>query len=74
MLAQELENVSNIRVNTLNPGAARTEMRMQAYPSENPANMTPPEELVGAYIALLGPTSKGVTGQRFDAQYQRPPT
>jgi NAD(P)-dependent dehydrogenase (short-subunit alcohol dehydrogenase family) len=71
MLAQELENVSNIRVNTLNPGAARTEMRLQAYPSESPDNMTPPEELVGAYIALLGPASKGVTGQRFDAQYKR---
>jgi NAD(P)-dependent dehydrogenase (short-subunit alcohol dehydrogenase family) len=71
MLAQELENVSNIRVNTLNPGAARTEMRLQAYPSESPENMTPPEELVGAYIALLGPASKGVTGNRFDAQYKR---
>jgi NAD(P)-dependent dehydrogenase (short-subunit alcohol dehydrogenase family) len=71
MLAQELENVSNIRVNTLNPGAARTEMRLQAYPSENPQNMTPPENLVGPYIALLGPASKGVTGQRFDAQYKR---
>jgi NAD(P)-dependent dehydrogenase (short-subunit alcohol dehydrogenase family) len=71
MLAQELENVSNIRVNTLNPGAARTEMRLQAYPSESPDNMTPPEELAGAYIALLGPASKGVTGQRFDAQYKR---
>lgn len=74
LLAQELENVSHIRVNTLNPGAARTEMRLQAYPSENPANMTPPEELVGAYIALLGPASKGVTGQRFDAQYKRTTT
>jgi NAD(P)-dependent dehydrogenase (short-subunit alcohol dehydrogenase family) len=72
MLAQELENVSHIRVNTLNPGATRTEMRLQAYPSENPENMTPPEQLVGAYIALLGPASKGVTGQRFDAQYARP--
>jgi NAD(P)-dependent dehydrogenase (short-subunit alcohol dehydrogenase family) len=71
MLAQELENVSHIRVNTLNPGAARTEMRLQAYPSESPQDMTPPEELVGAYIALLGPASKGITGQRFDAQYAR---
>jgi NAD(P)-dependent dehydrogenase (short-subunit alcohol dehydrogenase family) len=71
ILSQELENVSNIRVNTINPGAARTAMRLQAYPSENPETMTPPEELVGPYIALLGPASRGITGKRFDAQEPR---
>jgi NAD(P)-dependent dehydrogenase (short-subunit alcohol dehydrogenase family) len=68
ILAQELENVSHIRVNTINPGPARTAMRLQAYPSESPDSMTPPEALVGPYLALLGPASRGVTGQRFDAQ------
>jgi hypothetical protein len=33
--------------------------------------MTPPEALVGAYIALLGPASRGITGQRFDAQFPK---
>jgi hypothetical protein len=33
--------------------------------------MTPPEELVGPYIALLGPASRGITGKRFDAQEPR---
>src|SRR3954469_18013280 len=68
ILSQELENVSHVRVNTLNPGATRTSMRLQAYPSENPNQLTPPEEVVGPYIALLGPASRGITGQRFDAQ------
>jgi NAD(P)-dependent dehydrogenase (short-subunit alcohol dehydrogenase family) len=71
LLSQELENVSSIRVNTLNPGPARTAMRLQAYPSEKPESMTPPEDLVGPYLALLGPASRGITGQRFDAQYPR---
>ncbi len=71
MLALELENVTHIRVNTLNPGPARTAMRLQAYPSENPDSMTPPEALVGPYLALLGPASRGVTGQQFDAQQPR---
>jgi NAD(P)-dependent dehydrogenase (short-subunit alcohol dehydrogenase family) len=71
ILSQELENVSSIRVNTINPGPARTAMRLQAYPSENPESMTPPEALVGPYIALLGPASRGITGQRFDAQQPR---
>jgi len=71
ILAQEMENVSNIRVNTLNPGATRTAMRLQAYPSENPDSVTPPEDLVGSYLALLGPASRGITGQKFDAQEPR---
>jgi NAD(P)-dependent dehydrogenase (short-subunit alcohol dehydrogenase family) len=68
LLAAELENTSAIRVNTLNPGRARTAMRRQAYPAENPDSLPPPEALTGPYLALLGPASRGVTGQAFDAQ------
>src|ERR1051325_5793662 len=68
ILSQELENVSHVRVNTMNPGATRTSMRLQAYPSENPTLLAPREDVVGPYIALLGPASRGITGQRFDAQ------
>ncbi|MBV9727476.1 MAG: YciK family oxidoreductase [Gammaproteobacteria bacterium] len=68
VLAQELEGISHVRVNTLNPGRARTAMRRQAYPAED-ANQVPlPETLTAAYIALLGPASRGVTGGAFDAQ------
>jgi NAD(P)-dependent dehydrogenase (short-subunit alcohol dehydrogenase family) len=68
VLAAELENVSHVRVNTLNPGRARTAMRRQAYPAEDLESLPPPESLTGAYVALLGPASRGVTGQAFDAQ------
>ncbi len=68
VLSAEVENVSSIRVNALNPGAARTSMRQQAYPSENPETLRTPEELVPAYLALLGPASRGVTGRSFEAQ------
>jgi NAD(P)-dependent dehydrogenase (short-subunit alcohol dehydrogenase family) len=68
VLSAELENVSPIRVNTLNPGRARTAMRRQAYPAEDPESVPPPAILTGAYLALLGPASRGVTGQAFDAQ------
>ncbi len=71
ILSQELENVSHVRVNTMNPGATRTAMRLQAYPSENPETLPTPEAVVGPYIALLGPASRGITGQRFDAQLPR---
>src|SRR5207302_785632 len=68
VLAAELENVSHVRVNTLNPGRARTAMRRQAYPAEDLESLPPPDSLTGPYIALLGPASRGVTGQAFDAQ------
>ena len=68
VLAAELEGISHVRVNTLNPGPARTAMRRQAYPAEDLATLPPPEALTPAYIALLGPASRGVTGGAFDAQ------
>lgn len=68
VLAAELENITSIRVNALNPGKARTRMRRQAYPAEAPETLPPPEQLTGAYLALLGPASRGVTGGSYDAQ------
>lgn len=73
VLADELEGISHVRVNTLNPGRARTAMRHQAYPAEDRATVPLPETLTAAYIALLGPASRGVTGQAFDAQPAPPP-
>jgi len=68
VLADELEGTSAIRVNTLNPGRARTAMRRQAYPAEDVATVPLPAALTGPYVALLGPASRGVTGGAFDAQ------
>ena len=67
-LSDELENISNIRVNSLNPGATRTAMRQLAYPGENPATLRTPQDIMGTYLYLMGPDSKGVNGQKFDAQ------
>ena len=68
VLADELENLAPIRVNTLNPGGTRTTMRLQAYPAEDPQTVPPPEALTPVYLALLGPASRGITGKAFDAQ------
>jgi NAD(P)-dependent dehydrogenase (short-subunit alcohol dehydrogenase family) len=68
VLAPELENTTNVRVNILDPGKVRTAMRRQAYPSEAVDSLPLAETLTGSYLALLGPASAGVTGQRFDAQ------
>lgn len=68
LLADELMNISNIRVNCINPGATRTAMRAAAYPGEDPMALKTPEEIMPLYLYLMGPDSTGVTGQSLDAQ------
>ncbi|MGH8403132.1 MAG: YciK family oxidoreductase, partial [Gammaproteobacteria bacterium] len=43
MLADETEFRGTLRVNSLNPGAVRTEMRRMAFPAENRSNLLTPE-------------------------------
>ncbi len=57
-----------LRVNCINPGATRTDMRLAAFPAEDRDVLKRPEDILPAYIYLLGPDSAGVTGQSFDAQ------
>ena len=68
VMADELENTSAIRANSINPGATRTRMRALAYPGEDANTLRTPEQLVPAYLWLLGPASAGITGQAFNAQ------
>ncbi|CAM3909281.1 YciK family oxidoreductase [Shewanella aquimarina] len=66
-LAHEYEG-SNLRVNSINPGATRTKMRANAYPAENPQDLKTPEAIMTTYLYLMGDDAKGVTGQQFNAQ------
>ena len=68
VLADEVDGITNVRANSVNPGATRTDMRAQAYPGENPVNNPLPEAIMPVYLYLMGPDSKGVNGQAFDAQ------
>lgn len=68
ILADELEENSHVRVNSINPGRVRTAMRAAAYPAENSAELRTPEEIVLPYLYLMGPDSRGVHGEALDAQ------
>lgn len=68
ILAQEMETNTTVRVNTVNPGPTRTRLRTNAYPGENALALPTPDSLMPAYLYLLGPDSRGVTGRQFDAQ------
>src|SRR5687768_7356501 len=68
MLAQEMENQPAMRVNSINPGKVRTNMRLQAYPAEDRSTLPEASTVVAPYLYLLGPDSKGVQGQTIDCQ------
>ena len=68
VLADEMDGVSNIRVNSINPGATRTNMRAAAYPAEDPKTVTTPEDIMPTYLYLMGEDSRGVNGKQFNAQ------
>ena len=66
--ADELENSGNVRLNCINPGATRTQMRANAYPAENPDTLPTPQDIMPAYLYLMGNDSLEVNGQSIDAQ------
>jgi NAD(P)-dependent dehydrogenase (short-subunit alcohol dehydrogenase family) len=69
LLAEELDDDrNNVRVNSLNPGATRTNMRARAYPAENPQHNPKPEDLMPVYLYLMGRDSRELSGQQIDAQ------
>jgi NAD(P)-dependent dehydrogenase (short-subunit alcohol dehydrogenase family) len=67
MLAEEVKDFG-IRVNAVNPGATRTEMRAAAYPDENPLKLPVPEKIVPVFVYLASDASRAVTGESLEAQ------
>lgn len=65
--AEELSANTAVRVNTLDPGAVHTAMRVRAYPGSDPAQLAKPDDIMSAYLYLIGPDSRGVTGQALSA-------
>lgn len=68
VLADETRDTTRIRVNCINPGATRTAMRRSAYPAEAPDAHPEPASIMAPYLYLMGPDSRGFTGQSIDCQ------
>ncbi len=62
------DEVDDIRVNCINPGATRTAMRKAAYPGEDPAKLKTPADIMGTYLWLIGPDAEKTTGQSLNCQ------
>ena len=67
VLAEELRP-HGIRVNSVNPGPTRTEMRAAAYPDEDPLTLPTPEEVAEVFVYLASEESTSVTGQALEAR------
>jgi NAD(P)-dependent dehydrogenase (short-subunit alcohol dehydrogenase family) len=66
VLADELG--ARVRVNSVNPGGTRTEMRAGAYPEEDPETLPTPDDIAPIFVYLASDDSINVTGEAFNAR------
>ena len=63
--ASELEHQRKLRLNAYDPGPLRTFLRLKGYPGEDAQTVPLPESAAPGLLYLLGPDSRGQSGQRF---------
>ena len=56
--AEELEAVSNIKVNSIDPGPVRTSFRRRSHPGESQESLSSPNSITPAYLKLLNTNNK----------------
>jgi NAD(P)-dependent dehydrogenase (short-subunit alcohol dehydrogenase family) len=67
VLADEVKQFG-VRVNSVNPGPTRTEMRAEAYPEEDPLTLPTPEQITAIFVHLASAESVDVTAQTLEAR------
>ncbi|MHB1543325.1 MAG: SDR family NAD(P)-dependent oxidoreductase [Gammaproteobacteria bacterium] len=65
ILADEMEFRPHLRFNALDPGWIATPITESLFPGLPAAHWPQPETIIGAYLYLLGPESRGITGKVF---------
>ena len=61
--ADEWESMPNLRINTIIPGIVNSPQRAKTHPGEIKQTMRQPEDLMTTYLYLMGPDSKGMSGE-----------
>jgi NAD(P)-dependent dehydrogenase (short-subunit alcohol dehydrogenase family) len=67
-IADEIDNMDNLRCNCVNPGGTRTKMRAKAFPGEVAESLPTALDIMPAYLYLMDDSSAAVNGQSIDAQ------
>lgn len=65
IVADETEQNTGVRVNSIDPGAVRTALRRRAYPAEDIDHLKLPDQVLAPFLYLMGPDSREVTGRSF---------
>ena len=65
--AQEVENISDIKANLINPGKVATALRTEAYPGEDATTLPTADSITDIFVKLISPNLKE-TGHIFYAQ------
>lgn len=68
--AQELDILPNLRINAVIPGPVQSPQRTRTHPGERKENLPAAETLMPLYLYLMGPDSRGTSGQIMDAVTQ----
>jgi len=68
ILADEMDTEEgSVQVNAINPGAVRTQMRVKAFPGENPDSLPAADDVMAAYLYAMSNDCKEI-GQTILAQ------
>lgn len=67
--AEELEQDSHIRMNTLIPGPNATTLQTRTHPGQLAASLAPPSSLIPFYLYLMGPDSRKVRGEILECPF-----
>ena len=61
--ADEWEILPSLRINSIVPGIVNSPQRVITHPGEVKQTMRRPEDLMATYLYLMGPDSKGISGE-----------
>lgn len=66
--AEEWSGEKSLRINVIVPGAIASPLRSKTHPGQSRTEVAAPDIAVPFYLYLLGPDSRGVSGQTFRIQ------
>jgi NAD(P)-dependent dehydrogenase (short-subunit alcohol dehydrogenase family) len=61
--AAEWKELTNVRANAVIPGPVDSPSRAKTHPGELAASRRTPKDLMPAYLYLVGPDSRGISGK-----------
>ena len=68
ILADEMDTEKRVKVNAIDPGPVRTALRKKSFPGEDMEQLKTPDEVMDAYLYLMGKDSDAEQGQVILAQ------